>query len=438
LIEAGKQSEDRVIDNFRLRRYLGGSENSTVFLMDHENGKQAAIKFLPAEGNEATKQLSYWKRAAQLSHPHLLKIFEGGRCQMGGRDQVYLVTEYAEENLSEILSQRALTAAEVSEMLGPLLDCLEYLHGKGFVHGRLQPGNIMAANEQLKISSDSLRQVGEAFAASKKRSRYDSPEAGTTTLSASADVWSLGITLVEVLTQQVPDWETAAGEPVVPSSLPEPFREVARNCLNRDPNARWTVPEIKARLNGTQAPASTVAERVTAETTHRRSLRPTVFAVMVILAIVVATALFRWRSGNPSSATTQPPLPKTEQMAELPAKPAAGLPPETSAAARASNIPSAIPGDVIRQVPPNISPSAQRTIHGTIKLTVRVHVDRSGNVTHADLVSAGPSQYFARRVLEAAQQWKFVPSNQPSERIWMLRFNLTREGTSAHAQTTTL
>jgi TonB family protein len=438
LIEAGKQSEDRVIDNFRLRQYLGGSENSTVFLMDHENGQKAAIKFLPVEGNEATKQLSYWKRAAQLSHPHLLKIFEGGRCQMGGRDQVYLVTEYAEENLSEILPQRALTAAEVGEMLRPLLDCLEYLHGNGFVHGRLRPGNIMALNDQLKISSDSLRQVGEAFATSKKRSRYDSPEAGTAPLSANADVWSLGITLVEVLTQQVPDWETTAGEPVVPSSLPEPFREVARNCLNRDPNARWTVPEIKARLNGTQAPAATAAEQVTAETTHRRSLRPMAFAVMVILAIVVATAaLFRWRSGNPSSATRQPPLPKTEQMAELSTKPAAGPPPETSAAAMASTIPSAIQGDVIRQVPPNIPPSAQRTIRGTIKLTVRVHVDRSGNVTRTDLVSAGPSQYFARRVLEAAQQWKFVPSNQPSERMWMLRFNLTREGTSAHPQPTT-
>ncbi len=464
LIEADKQSQGPVVDKFHLRQYLGGSENSTVFLIDHENGQKAAIKFVPAEGNEATQQLSYWKRAAQLSHPHLLKIFESGRCQMEGRDQVYVVTEYAEENLSEILPQRPLTEAEVGEMLSPLLDCLGYLHGHGFVHGHLRPGNIMAANDRVKISSDSLRQAGEAGAASKKPSRYDSPEAGTTTLSASADVWSLGITLMEVLTQQVPDWETAAEEPVVPAPLPEPFREIARNCLNRDPNARWTVPEIKARLNRTRALASTAVERVTRETTRRRSFRPVAFAVLVILAIVGATALFRWRSRNPSSATRQPPLPKAEQMAELPAKPAAeqphdtsapgqphesnlggqrhdtsatGQPHETSAAGIASTVPSAIRGDVIRRVPPDLSPSVQRSIRGTIKLSVRVHVDSLGNVTRADLVSAGRSKYFARRVLEAAHQWKFVPTNQSGVRIRMLRFDLTREGTIAYAQTTT-
>jgi TonB family protein len=151
-------------------------------------------------------------------------------------------------------------------------------------------------------------------------------------------------------------------------------------------------------------------------------------------------------------------------MAELPAKPAAEQPHDTSApgqphesnlagrrhdtsataqphdtraAGIASTVPSAIRGDVIRRVPPDISPSVQQSIRGTIKLNVRVHVDSLGNVTRTDLVSAGRSKYFARRVLEAAQQWKFVPSNQSGVRIRMLRFDLTREGTIAYAQTTT-
>ncbi|MBV8478342.1 MAG: energy transducer TonB, partial [Acidobacteria bacterium] len=87
-----------------------------------------------------------------------------------------------------------------------------------------------------------------------------------------------------------------------------------------------------------------------------------------------------------------------------------------------------------QQVPPKISPSAQHTIRGKIKLRVRVDVDGAGNVIHADLVSAGPSKYFARLVMEAAQQWKFVPSPQAGERRWMLHFDLTRKETVVYAQ----
>jgi TonB family protein len=432
LIEAIKHCEGQVVDRFPLRQYLGGTENSTVFLTDRDGGQKAAIKFVPIEGNEAIKQLSFWKRAAQLSHPHLLKIFESGRCQLGGRNQVYFVMEYAEENLGEILPQRALTAAEAREMLGPLLDCLGYVHGSGFVHGHVWPGNIMAVNNQLKLSSDSIRPAGEANPAGTKRGAYDAPETGTTTLSASTDIWSLGITLVEVLTQRKPEWETSAGEPVVPPSVAEPFREVARNCLHRDPNARWTVPQIKTRLSQPQPLPSPLAP-VAPETTPRRGLTPVVLAVLVVLAIVGATALFRHRSTNPSPATSQLPPPKAEQMAETPAKPAAGQPDNHTAVAGTDTSQT----DVVRQVPPKISSSAQRTIRGKIKLRVRVHVDPSGNVTRADVVSAGPSKYFARLVMEAARQWKFIPSPQSGERRWMLHFDLTRRGTTAHAQPAT-
>jgi TonB family protein len=432
LIEATKQCEGQVIDQFPLRQYLGATDHSTVFLTERDRGQKAAIKFVPVEGDAANRLLSAWKRAAQLSHPHLLKIFESGRCQLGGRNQVYVVMEYADENLSEILPQRALTTAEAKDMLSPLLDCLAYLHSGGFLHGNLRPANIMAANNQLKLASDSIRQAGESYATGKKVTRYDAPESGTGTLSASADVWSLGITLVEVLTQRVPDWETRGGEPVIPA-LPEPLREFARNCLKRDPNARWTVPQIKVRLSlqqpAQQQPSPPPIERVAVQATHRRSALPLVLGMLLVLAIIGATLLFRHRAPSPSSSSSQLAPPKAEQMAAI-AKPdaAQGKHPSASLGASAGQ------GDVVRQVPPKISPSAQRTIQGRIKIRVRVHVDRAGDVTRTDLVSAGPSRYFAHAVVDAAKQWKFVPASQSGERRWMLQFELTRSGNSAHVQ----
>jgi len=80
---------------------------------------------------------------------------------------------------------------------------------------------------------------------------------------------------------------------------------------------------------------------------------------------------------------------------------------------------------------PNVSRSARDTIHGTIKVRVKVAVDPSGNVQNATLISPGPSKYFARQAMEAAQQWKFVPAQGQDPRTWIVRFGFKRSGTEA-------
>src|SRR5258708_40009606 len=82
--------------------------------------QKAAIKFTPA-GTAADLQLSLWRRAMQLAHPNLLRIFDSGRCRLSNTDRLYVVMEYAEEDLSQILPQRPLTASEAREMLEPVL-----------------------------------------------------------------------------------------------------------------------------------------------------------------------------------------------------------------------------------------------------------------------------------------------------------------------------
>src|SRR5580704_19166865 len=235
MTEASKQWEGQIVEGiFPLRQYLGGSDHSAVFLTEYSEGGQqkAAIKFFPADSATADSQISSWESAAQLSHPNLLRLFRGGRCRIEGNDLLYLVMEYAEEDLADILPQRALSPEETRDMLGPVLDALEYLHGKGFVHGDLKPANILATGDHLKLSSDAISRIGEAQSASKKAGIYDPPEASSGMLTPAADVWSLGATLVEVLTQHLPDWQPAPNpQPVVPVTLPAPFLEIARQCL---------------------------------------------------------------------------------------------------------------------------------------------------------------------------------------------------------------
>ena len=254
-----KQWEGQTLDGkFYLREYLGGSEHSAVFLTgDQDRGvEKAAIKLIPADTANADHQLSRWKEAAKLSHPHLIRLFQTGRCRLGDRDLLYVVMEYAKLDLSQVLSQAPFPPEETRETLRVILDTLAYLHGKGFVHGHLKPANIMSVDGQLKLSSDGLCRRGESGGGRGTPGDYDPPEAESGMKSPAGDVWSLGMLLAELMSQHPSAWVTTEeGDPVLSRTIPAPFFDIARNCLRGDPERRWTVAEIAARLE-TPAPAS--------------------------------------------------------------------------------------------------------------------------------------------------------------------------------------
>jgi TonB family protein len=88
---------------------------------------------------------------------------------------------------------------------------------------------------------------------------------------------------------------------------------------------------------------------------------------------------------------------------------------------------------VLHQEIPDVSRSARESIHGHIKVTVRVTVDRSGNVVDEILEDPGSSKYFARLASESAKKWKFAPAENQGSREWLLRFEFTRDATTGHA-----
>ncbi|HET6929416.1 MAG TPA: protein kinase [Candidatus Acidoferrum sp.] len=251
--EQWKKWEGQPVDGkFVLGQCLASTEFSAVFLTELPGapGQKAVLKLVASGASAAEDQLSLWKRAAHLTHPNLLTIFDAGRCRLEDLPFIYAVMEYAEENLGEILPQRALVADEVRDVLDPALDVLVYLHGKGLVHGHLKPSNILATHDRLKLSSDSLFPFGERRQLLRGRDIYDAPEMQSAPVSAKEDVWSLGVTLVEALTQHPPVFSSEPStDPVVPRELPDLFLVITKHALRRDPNHRWTVAEIAARLN---------------------------------------------------------------------------------------------------------------------------------------------------------------------------------------------
>ncbi len=82
---------------------------------------------------------------------------------------------------------------------------------------------------------------------------------------------------------------------------------------------------------------------------------------------------------------------------------------------------------------PKVSASARDTIRGHVKVSVRVTVDRSGNVVGETLEHPGPSNYFNRLASQAARKWKFSEASNEGTRQWLLHFEFGREGTAVHA-----
>ena len=252
--ETWKTWEGRVVDGkYPLRQWLGGSDHSAVFLTQKvgKANENAAIKLIEADGPDADHELARLRAAAKLSHPNLISIFEAGRARLDSTPVIYIVMEFAEEDLSQILPQRPLAPSEVSDMLAPLLDALSYLLNNGLVHGRIRPSNVLAVGDQLKLSSDHATKIGEPNSVRRAIGVYDAPEVSSGLASPESDVWSLGVTIVAALTQKaVP---TAQGEPGLPGSLPEPFRTIARESLHHDPKRRCSVADIGLSWNQRRA-----------------------------------------------------------------------------------------------------------------------------------------------------------------------------------------
>jgi len=432
----------RINDTFPLHRYLGGNGNHAVFLTQYgePTPQKAAIKIILGDPERTEPQLQVWNLVANLSHPHLIRVLTTGRSYLSDRPLIYLLMEYANENLSEVIPARPLAADEAREMLKPVLSALAYIHGRGFSHGHLTPANILAMNDRLGISSDNLCRIGDA-STSRTPDAYTPPEIGG--ITPAGDVWSLGMTLVETLTQHLPARLIGQNEPVIPEILPAQFLEIARNCLRSDPARRWTVTDIARRLEVLEA-SGTERRAVKAHARSRTWLSVLAASLAVALsAIAIAPRLLKRQttsqhiSETPSihpKQITVPPSP--EQKRTMPQDPAplssgAREPEPTEPSAKASSSDFG-PRKVLHQVLPVVPSKARQTIQGKVKVSVRVHVDPSGSVTFAKLDSAAPSKYFARLALEAARRWRFSPVNGTNHELgdeWILRFEFFRTDT---------
>lgn len=506
MTDTWNQWEGRVVDGqFTLGRYLGGSDHSAVYICEisQPEPRRAAIKFV-AESPQEDLQLDRWAMAARLAHPNLLAVLNSGTCRLDDKELLYVVTELAEENLGEILPQRALTPEETRAFLNPVLEALSYLHEKELVHTAIKPSNILAIGDQIKLSCDRICPASAPLIQRGAKDAHDAPEVAAGTATPASDLWSLGATLVQTLTQHEPEAEisqTGKVQPPVqiPEGLPQPFQTIVAHTLVRQPGGRWNVTDLKSELDPSAvrtmaakasaapyspviavapkreaAPAPTKPAPRMAPANSPRAIAPRRVSPLwyIIPGLGLTAVLVAWVSINRSTphaaqdttaavtasldtpaksdpsktpafgehkARADKPSRRPGRTADAPATPA----PEPKPARLSSKVEPTSKtstathtgGQVLDQVMPEVTQKALDTIHGTVRVAVRIRVNPDGSVASAELDSSGPSKYFADKSVEAAQKWEFVSPEAdgrsvPSE--WLVRFEFKPNSTKAY------
>ena len=440
IAEIGKAWEGRIVDaRLPLRQWLGSSDHSSVYLTEiaGPGSPKAVVKIFPADFFDAGRQLARWRTLTQLNNAALLRLLDGGQSTIDGTPFFFVVTDFVEEDLSQILPQRALTAAEVTDLLPPVLEGLAYLHKNGFIHGHIQPSNIMARGDKIKLPVDRAYAAGDHRDKNSPLGPYDAPETASGAFTPAADAWSLGMFLVAALTQKPLSFPgNVPTAPSIPADIPNPLRSIIADCLILDPKQRSSIAEIGAGLRDGKAASAIPAKstpapkpaarpapsqssspaRVVAASAKPASNRSSGWRIGAVIAVIVLIGAMVLE--QKMTTRKQPPSPSASTATETKPVPAAAAP-----------IP-APPEDPIRhRVVPGTSANTKKKIHGVIKISVHVDVDPSGKVIAAKIVSPSSSEYFNNLSQEAAAQWEFTPPQEngtPEPSAWLLRFQYSR------------
>jgi len=197
----------------------------------------------------------------------------------------------------------------------------------------------------VKLASDCIVRAGE-IRARRPHDVCPPPESWDGGALPSGDVWSLGSTIVQALTKHPPEQaKSSRGEdsdPIVPRNLPEPFFDIVRNCLRRDPQSRWTLAQIASRLHGPRLPEIAAPQIAAAQEAPGRNVARSRAALVAVGAcVLIGGAIFlgtRERS-QPGVSTPAPATISQRVEAAAPATlpPAPVAPPRSEPAGKNDN-----------------------------------------------------------------------------------------------------
>jgi serine/threonine protein kinase len=281
----------KTIGHYKIISSIGVGGMGEVYLaQDMQLGRKVALKLLPAEFTEDTDRVRRFQQEARaasaLNHPNIITIHEIGQAE----ERHFIATEFID---GETLRQRMVKGIQYGEVLSvgmQVADALAAAHAKGIVHRDIKPENIILVADtylQQKESFVKVLDFGIAKLTEQKAgvhadattrvllnthegsvigtASYMSPEqARGDIVDPRTDIWSLGIVLYEMLTNNVPFGGDTAQDVVasilkeeplpLPGDVPDRLIWIVEKALRKNRDERYqTAREMFSDLRNLHA-----------------------------------------------------------------------------------------------------------------------------------------------------------------------------------------
>ena len=266
----GKEAERPLperLGDFRVLRELGRGGMGVVYEAVQESlGRHVALKVVHAVHLDARRLQRFQREAqavAQLHHTNIVPIFGVGDHE----GLPYYAMQYIQGNGLDALletwreagSFRGEDRARVAAHIGrQTAEALQYAHDQGILHRDIKPANLLIDGSQTVwltdfglakvVGHDDLTASGDVIGTL----RYLAPEALHGETTSRSDIYSLGLTLYELLTLKPPFGEVSPsellhqvsqGEPARPRridpSIPRDLETIILKATARDPSHRY-------------------------------------------------------------------------------------------------------------------------------------------------------------------------------------------------------
>jgi len=251
-------SQQGMIGDYKIQEKIGEGGMGTVFKAIHNTeGHIRAIKVLNAEFSRDFQVVERFKREAEtctlINHPNIVRSFEVGKI----KNTFYMVMEFVEgESLDEYIQRRKqLLEKEALVILKKVAEALREANSHGIIHRDIKPENILMTHSgQIKLTDFGLAKVKSGGHTSLTQTGlflgtpyYISPEQamGQKDLDIRSDIYSLGITLFQMLTGQLPfDGESAL------EVCNQHLHETIPNPLNFNENLSPEIVKLVKKMTG--------------------------------------------------------------------------------------------------------------------------------------------------------------------------------------------
>jgi serine/threonine protein kinase len=225
----------------------------------HERGCSVVLKTLRPDRRDDPSAVRALRREGallrRLGHPHLVRAYD----VLAEPQPAVVLETLGGETLAHLILRRdrRLAAREIGFLGAHLCSAVGYLHAQGHLHLDLKPSNVVADGGRAKLIDLSIARRPGRVKAGLGTWCYLSPEQALGgVVGPEADVWGIGVVLWEAATGTRAFGDDRDDEVDLPvlhrradpvrsrRRLPAPLADVIDRCLEPDPAARPTLPQL--------------------------------------------------------------------------------------------------------------------------------------------------------------------------------------------------